>query len=42
VRVLAEGVVKVTYPALGMGVTFTRIAEEHRERLKQLVAPWEP
>jgi len=42
VRVLAEGVVKVTYPTLGMGITLTKIAEEQRERLKQLVAPWEP
>jgi hypothetical protein len=39
VRVLAEGVVKVVYPGLGVGIEFTNIADEYRQRLNELLAP---
>ena len=36
-RVEATGEVRVTYPNLGMGVSFTNMPEEDRERLRELV-----
>jgi hypothetical protein len=36
-RVEASGEVRVAYPNLGMGISFTRISEEDRGRLRELV-----
>ncbi|MGA8235223.1 MAG: PilZ domain-containing protein [Candidatus Sulfotelmatobacter sp.] len=36
-RVEATGEVRVTYPSLGMGISFTTMPEEDRERLRELV-----
>ena len=36
-RLEAIGEVRVTYPGLGMGISFTRISDEDRERLRELV-----
>lgn len=36
-RVEAAGEVRVAYPNLGMGISFIRISEENRERLRELV-----
>jgi hypothetical protein len=36
-RVEAVGEVRVAYPGLGMGISFTKIADEDRERLRGLV-----
>ena len=36
-RVEVAGTVRVAYPGLGMGISFTRIADEDRERLRDLV-----
>jgi hypothetical protein len=36
-RVEATGEVRVTYPNLGMGISFTKMSEEDRERLRELV-----
>ncbi len=36
-RVEATGEVRVAYPNLGMGISFTTMSEEDRERLRQLV-----
>ena len=36
-RVEAMGEVRVTYPGLGMGISFTQIADEDRARLRELV-----
>ncbi len=36
-RIEATGEVRVVYPNLGMGISFTRISEEDRERLRELV-----
>lgn len=36
-RIEAEGSVRVSYPGLGMGVAFTRIAEDDRTRLKEML-----
>lgn len=36
-RVEAAGEVRVAYPGLGMGISFTKIADEDRERLRGLV-----
>ena len=36
-RVEATGEVRVTYPNLGMGISFTNMPEEDRERLRELV-----
>ena len=36
-RVEASGDVRVAYPGLGMGISFTKIADEDRERLRGLV-----
>ena len=36
-RVEATGEVRVTYPNLGMGISFTTMPEEDRERLRELV-----
>jgi PilZ domain-containing protein len=36
-RIEAIGEVRVTYPGLGMGISFTRISDEDRERLRELV-----
>ncbi len=36
-RVEANGEVRVSYPGLGMGISFTKIADEDRERLRALV-----
>jgi len=37
VRVETKGTVRVNYPYLGMGVSFTEMTDENRERLKELV-----
>lgn len=37
VRVEAKGSVRVNYPYLGMGVSFTEMTDENRQRLKELV-----
>lgn len=37
-RVVAEGVVKVVYPGLGMGIEFTKITDEDRRQLEWLTA----
>jgi hypothetical protein len=42
VRIVAEGIVKVVYPGLGVGIEFTNIAAEHREQLNQLLASQNP
>jgi hypothetical protein len=36
-RVEATGEVRVAYPGLGMGVSFTKVSEEDRNRLRELV-----
>ena len=36
VRVVAEGMVKVVYPGLGMGIEFTKIANEDKQQLERL------
>jgi hypothetical protein len=36
-RVEAAGEVRVAYPGLGMGISFTKMSEEDRERLRGLV-----
>jgi PilZ domain len=36
-RVEATGEVRVTYPNLGMGISFTKMSDEDRERLRELV-----
>jgi len=36
-RVEATGEVRVSYPSLGMGISFTKMSEEDRERLRELV-----
>ena len=36
-RVEATGEVRVTYPSLGMGISFTKMSDEDRERLRELV-----
>jgi hypothetical protein len=36
-RIEAIGEVRVAYPGLGMGISFTRISDEDRERLRELV-----
>ncbi len=36
-RVDATGEVKVVYPGLGMGISFTKVSDEDRARLQQLV-----
>jgi hypothetical protein len=36
-RIEATGEVRVAYPSLGMGISFTNISEEDRERLRSLV-----
>jgi hypothetical protein len=37
-RVEATGEVRVAYPNLGMGISFIKISEEDRGRLRELVA----
>jgi len=37
VRVESKGIVRVSYPYLGMGIAFAEVAEETRERLKQML-----
>jgi PilZ domain len=36
-RVEANGEVRVTYPNLGMGISFSKMSDEDRERLRELV-----
>jgi PilZ domain-containing protein len=36
-RVQATGEVRVSYPGLGMGISFTKVSDEDRERLRALV-----
>ena len=36
-QVHAKGTVRVTYPLLGMGIALTEMADEDRERLKQML-----
>jgi PilZ domain len=38
-RILAEGVVRVDYPGLGVGIEFTNITDEYRQRLNELLPP---
>jgi hypothetical protein len=37
VRVESKGIVRVSYPYLGMGIAFAEVSEETRERLKQML-----
>jgi hypothetical protein len=37
-RIEAIGEVRVAYPGLGMGISFTRISDEDRERLREIGA----
>jgi hypothetical protein len=37
VRVESKGIVRVSYPYLGMGIAFSEVSEETRERLKQML-----
>ena len=37
-RVEATGEVRVSYPSLGMGISFTKMSDEDRERLRDLHA----
>jgi hypothetical protein len=37
-RIVAEGIVKVVYPGLGVGIEFTNITDEYREQLNELLA----
>jgi hypothetical protein len=41
-QIEAGGEVSVTYPNLGMGISFTRIAEEDRKRLRELLRSISP
>jgi hypothetical protein len=41
-RVAATGEVRVVYPGLGMGVSFSQISEEDRARLRELVRSISP
>lgn len=38
VPILADGIVKVVYPGLGAGIEFTKIMDEDRQRLNELLA----
>lgn len=38
-QILAEGVVRVVYPGLGVGIEFTNVTDEYRQRLNELLAP---
>jgi hypothetical protein len=38
-HIIAEGLVRVVYPGLGVGIEFTKISDEHRQRLNELLAP---
>lgn len=38
VRVAVEGIVKVVYPSLGMGIEFTNISSEHKRQLERLTS----
>src|SRR5262249_55581876 len=38
-KIAAEGVVRVVYPGLGVGIEFTNITDEDRLRLNELLAP---
>lgn len=38
VRVAVEGIVKVVYPSLGMGIEFTNISSEHKQQLERLTS----
>lgn len=38
VRVAVEGIVKVVYPGLGMGIEFTQISDAHRQEIERLNA----
>lgn len=37
VRVESKGIVRVSYPYLGMGIAFAEVSEETRDRLKQML-----
>jgi hypothetical protein len=41
-RVESRGEVRVVYPGLGMGISFTAMSEEDRERLRQLLRSLTP
>lgn len=36
-RVEVMGEVRITYPGLGMGISFTEVSDEHRARLRELI-----
>jgi len=38
-KIAAEGIVRVVYPGLGIGIEFTNITDENRVRLNELLAP---
>ena len=38
-RILADGIVRVVYPGLGIGIEFTNITDEYRQSLNELLAP---
>jgi hypothetical protein len=42
VRVESKGIVRVSYPYLGMGIAFAEVSEETRERLKQMLGSIAP
>ena len=37
IQVCARGIVRVSYPSLGMGIAFTEMSEDHRARLSELL-----
>jgi PilZ domain len=39
VRILAEGIVRADYPGLGVGIEFTNVTDEYRQRLSELLHP---
>ena len=38
-RILAEGIVRVGHPSLGVGIEFTNVSDEYRQRLSELLHP---
>ena len=38
-RILAEGIVRVGHPGLGVGIEFTNLTDEYRQRLSDLLHP---
>ena len=38
-KIVADGIVRVVYPGLGIGIEFTDMTDENRVRLNELIAP---